>query len=181
MEEPAGGEPATTVPGSPYAASKWAASGFLRMAAALYQLPVTLARLFMVYGPGRQNPDRIVPYVIRALLRGDAPALGSGQRAVDWVFVEDVVDALIVLGAAPEMTAETIDIGTGELVTIRALVERIVVILGTTVVPRFGALPDRPLETVRVANVARTRLLTGWSPQVSLDEGLHRTIAALRP
>jgi UDP-glucose 4-epimerase len=161
---------------SPYALSKQAASAYARMLQSLYGLPVVIARIFMVYGPGQNESEKLIPYLITSLLRGESPRLGSGERPVDWVFVDDVVDALIAIGHAPGLVGETIDVGSGELVTIRALVERVLAILGTDTDPTFGELPERKRETVRTANTTRTREATGWRAQVPLEDGLRTTI-----
>ena len=93
MEEPRTDVP-DPVPGSPYAASKWAASGYARMFHALYGLPVTVLRIFMTYGPAQKDVRKVLPYVILSALRGEAPELASGARPVDWIYVEDVVQAV---------------------------------------------------------------------------------------
>ena len=65
-------EPGTkqTFPSAPYAAAKWASSGYARMFHALYKLPVVIARVFMVYGPAQQDLTKLIPYVTLSLLRG---------------------------------------------------------------------------------------------------------------
>jgi UDP-glucose 4-epimerase len=163
-------------PSSPYAAAKWASSDYSRMFHALYRLPVVIARVFMVYGPTQQDETKLVPYTIRSLAQGEAPEITSGRRQIDWVYVDDVVDGLIALALAPDVEGDTVDLGSGSLITTAELVEMICSLMKSTVRPRFGALADRPLEPVRVARVADTTALTGWTPRVSLEQGLARTI-----
>jgi UDP-glucose 4-epimerase len=176
LEEPEAGEP----PSSPYAASKAAATLYAELYARLYRLPVAIARVFMVYGPGPQDLAKLVPYVITELLAGRAPELSSGRRPVDWVFVEDVADGLCRMLVEPGAVGERLDLGSGELVPVRAVVERLAGLLAAGVEPRFGALPDREDEVVRRANVERTAARLGWRPRVGLDEGLRRTAEDLR-
>lgn len=164
------------VSSSPYALSKEASSAYARMLHSLHGLPIVTARIFMVYGPGQTESEKLIPYLITSLLRGESPKLGSGERPVDWVYVDDVVDALVAIGHAPGLDGETIDVGSGELVTIRALVERVVAILGTDTAPAFGELPERRRETVCVADVVQTRKATGWQARTSLNDGLRTTI-----
>jgi nucleoside-diphosphate-sugar epimerase len=164
------------IPSSPYAAAKWASSDYSRMFHALYGLPVVIARVFMVYGPAQQDETKLVPYTIRSLARGEAPEITSGRRQIDWVYVDDVVDGLIALAFAPGVEGDTVDLGSGSLITTAELVEMICSLMKSAVRPRFGALADRPLEPVRVARVADTTALTGWTPRVSLEQGLARTI-----
>jgi nucleoside-diphosphate-sugar epimerase len=175
MEEPGPAE-GDAIPGSPYAAAKWAASGYARMFHALYGLPVVILRVFMTYGPAQNDLTKIVPYVTTSLLRGESPLLSSGRRPVDWIYVEDVVDAIEAACGAPGIEGLSLDVGSGSLVTIRELVERLAAIIDPRASLRFGALEDRPLERPRVADVERTRAATGWRPATGLDAGLARTV-----
>lgn len=175
MEEPDVGE-SVPVLGSPYAASKWAASGYARMFHALYGLYVVLVRIAMAYGPGQVDTTKLVPYVVRSLLRGEAPALGSGKRAVDWVYVADVADGIDRACFAEHMEGRTVDLSSGSFVTIRDVVGRLVAIVNPAIAPRFGAIPDRPLEREWLTDVARTEALLGWRATTPLDEGLVRTV-----
>lgn len=171
--EPASEDP---VPASPYAAAKLAVGSFARMLHALHGLQVVNLRVFMVYGPGQHDRTRLVPYVITSLLQAERPRLSSGTRPVDWVYVDDVVDAFITASSRDDLAGASVDVGTGELVTIGAIVERIVETVGTGVEPDFGALPERPLEIVRVADVERTKHLLRWQPRTTLTEGLRSTV-----
>ena len=163
-------------PSAPYAAAKWASSGYARMFHALYQLPVVIARVFMVYGPAQQDLTKLIPYVTLSLLRGETPKISSGGRPVDWIYVSDVVDGFVALGRAPGIDGATIDLGSGELVSIREIVQQVAGIVDPTARVEFGALPDRPLEPTRLAKTAETFARIGWEPQVSLREGLKRTV-----
>lgn len=162
-------------PPSPYAAAKQGASAYARMFHALYDLPVVTARIFMVYGPGQRDLAKLVPYVTCSLLRGERPSLSSGERPVDWIYVDDVVDGLLALAVAPGVAGMRLDLGSGELVTVRGVAERLAVLAGEGAELGLGERPDRPLEAVRRANVEATRELAGWRPRTPLAEGLRRT------
>jgi nucleoside-diphosphate-sugar epimerase len=179
MEEP-DNENSQAIPCSPYAVSKWAGSAYGRMFHALYQLPVVILRIFMVYGPGQQDLKKLIPYVILSLLRGESPKLSSGQREIDWIYVEDVVEGLLAASQASDIEGNTIDIGSGELISIKSVVERVVGMMNSTIIPRFGAFPDRQLEQIRVADTARSAALIGWKPKISMGEGLERTLSWYR-
>lgn len=165
-----------TVPCSPYAAAKWTSSVYARMFHLLYQTPVVMARLFMVYGPGQQDLNKLVPYVALSLLRNQVPKLSSGKREVDWIYVEDIVDGLITIAQASNVEGSTIDLGSGSLVSIRTVVQMIANLVDAKVMPAFGALPDRPMEQIRVANTAKTYATIDWKPTTSLEEGLEKTV-----
>lgn len=175
LEEPEfdSGEP---VPCSPYAAAKGASSSYARMFHALYQTPVVMARLFMVYGPGQQDVSKLIPYVTLSLLKNQSPRLGSGQRQIDWVYVEDVVDGLIAAAQAPSVEGRTIDLGSGTLVSIRTIVQQLADRIDPRIELMWGALPDRPMEQTRVANISRTYDATGWMPKTPLAMGLDHTV-----
>ena len=167
-------------PNSPYAAAKWAASDYARMFHALYGLPIAIARVFMVYGPGQQDESKLVPYVIRCLLGGGVPQISSGKHSIDWVFVGDVVAGLMKLAASSNIDGKTVDLGSGSVVTTATLVDTICKLMAPNVRPVYGAIPDRPLEPQRVARVEESQRLIGWTPKVGLTEGLQKTIDSYR-
>ena len=163
------------VPSSPYAAAKWAASAYGRMFHALYQAPVVVAVPFMTFGP-RQDPAKLVPSVILNLLKGEVPKLTSGLWEADWIYVGDVVQGFLDAGIVPGIEGATLELGSGTKLTTREIVEKIAVLMDTSIKPVFGAIPDRPREPIRMANTVETRRVLGWGPMTSLTEGLQRTI-----
>lgn len=169
-----------SIPASPYAAAKSAATGYVRMFQQLYQLPTAIARIFMVYGHGAQDEKKLVPYVIRQLLAGHDPQLSSGLRPVDWIAVDDVVEGLLRLAVCEQAVGRRVDLGTGRLETIREVVERLYQELAPAREPRFGGLGDRPAEQVRAADVVATQAVLGWHPRIGLEEGLRRAIDYFR-
>jgi UDP-glucose 4-epimerase len=179
MEEPDLGD-SEAVAQSPYAASKWAALAYARLFHTLYKLPVVHLRVFMVYGPGQRDLRKLVPYATVSLLRGRSPKLTSGARAVDWIYVDDVVDAFLRAAVAPGVEGMSLDIGSGELITAHALVDRLCALVDGDVEPVFGALADRQLERVRVADPTRAAQAMGWRPRTPLDEGLELTVKFYR-
>jgi nucleoside-diphosphate-sugar epimerase len=175
LTEPLEVEGAAAIPHSPYAAAKWAASGYGRMFHALYGAPVVILRPFMTYGPG-QAPSKLIPSVILSLLRGERPRLSSGKSHADWIYIEDVIEGFVAAAAAPAIEGETIDLGSGHLTRMSDLVGRLVKISGSTIEPDFGALPDRPHENAIAANVLLTEQWLGWRPTTSLYDGLKQTV-----
>jgi nucleoside-diphosphate-sugar epimerase len=172
-DEPINGEP----PSSPYAAAKHALHAYARMFHALYATPTTTARLFMVYGPDQPDVAKLVPYTILSLLRGERPSFSSGRRLCDWVFIDDVVDALLAVASSSDCVDRVVDVGTGTLHCVRDVVEKLHVLLGSQAEPLFDGTSDRPHETEDVADVVRAHQLCGWSPSTDLATGLERTVA----
>ena len=174
LTEPQAGE-VDSPPSSPYAASKWTSNAFGRMFHNLYQTPVVIVRPFMVYGPN-QDPSKVIPYSIQSLMRGDQPKLTSGKWRADWIYVDDVIDGFIAAMLVPEIEGLTIDLGTGQLVSVEAMIRQIVEIMGVSIEPQFGVLSSRLYEEVRVADIKHTRCWLGWQPKISINEGLKKTI-----
>jgi UDP-glucose 4-epimerase len=166
-------------PTSPYAAAKSASTAYGRMFHSLYGLPVVTARIFVTYGVG-QSSDRLIPYIVQSFLRGRAPRLGSGKERFDWIYIDDVVEGLVAASSVPALEGETVDLGSGRLVATEKLVEQAAKVIGAETRPLFGALPDRPLQCTGSANIEQTKAMLGWSPVVSLDEGLWRTVSWYR-
>lgn len=177
LEEP---EPGNGGASSPYAMSKWAASRYGLMFHELYRLPVAIARIFMTYGPTHRDLHKLMPYVILSLLDGQAPRLSSGRREVDWIHVDDVVDGLLALATAPAAPGQTLDLGSGRCVSIRAVVEELVRLIDPPVRPVFDPALDRSQEQLRVADVERTRHALGWAPRIGLNQGLAETVEWFR-
>jgi UDP-glucose 4-epimerase len=165
-----------TIPNSPYAAAKWASASYARMCHALYKMPTAIARVFMVYGPAQQDEGKLVPYVIRSLQRGEIPKISSGRHVYDWVFVEDVVDGFLKMAIANDIGGQSVDLGTGVQTTTADLVDTLCELFGAKDRPQYGAMPDRPLEPVRVADTNTAFGQIGFRSKVTLREGLQRTI-----
>ena len=170
-------EPEGAAPSSPYAAAKWASTAYARMFHALYGLPVVHARVFMVYGPGQRDLQKLIPYTILSLLKGRAPRLSAGGRKVDWIYVEDVVRGLMALGQTRGIEGRSFDLGTGVLTTVGNVSRMLSRMICPELAPELGALPARPMEQIRRANVNATRTAVGWKPRTSLRDGLRKTVA----
>ena len=103
LDEPDGTARSST-PSTPYAAAKWVIGGYARMFMRLYATPISILRPMMTYGPGQKN-YKVIPSIIHALLQNQKAKLGSGARLVDWVYVDDVVDAFVRTAACPALNA----------------------------------------------------------------------------
>jgi UDP-glucose 4-epimerase len=118
----------------------------------------------------------LIPYVIKSLLRGEAPRLGSGVRLVDWIYIDDVVEGLVRCAEAPGVEGRTVELGSGEMFSIREVVQLLSELVPTTAHPQFGSQPDRPLERVKKADIAESYRLISWRPPTALRVGLGRTV-----
>lgn len=163
-------------PVSPYAASKIASSAYTRMFHALFETPVVIAQLFMVYGPNQKDHLKLVPYTILSILNGETPSFSSGIREADWIYVTDIVEGLIQAATFPGIEGTTIQFGTGQLCAIKEVVSNLFDLLEVDIDPIFGEIEDRRSEIVIAANVAETKQLIAWEAKVPLSEGLKKTV-----
>ena len=162
-------------PVSPYAAAKTSGVAYARMFHQQYGTPVTVARVFMTYGPG-QHVDKVLPATICAFCQQRRPQLSSGLREVDWIYVDDVVEALLLSAICPSLVGKTLELGTGRLFTIREVVERVARLMNCDIEPEWGIRSDPRRETIRAAAVDETAKLLRWRTVTSLDDGLKQTI-----
>jgi UDP-glucose 4-epimerase len=175
--EPHEGDP---VPRSPYAAAKFGASAYGRYLHRIHGLPVVNLRITMGYGPAQRDRRKLVPYVVDSLQRGDPPRLSSGARLVDWIFEDDIVDAFLAAATRPAAAGATVDVGSGELHSVRSVAEHLRDLIDPSLTLEFGALDDRPMERSKEADVETAERVLGWSAVHTLHEGLRRTVDGLR-
>lgn len=164
-------------PISLYGVTKAAATLCCQMMARATRQPIVTVRLFSPYGP-YEDSTRLIPSVIRWCLLGQAPEVTSGEQVRDFVFIEDVVDCYLRIPGAGLRPGAILNVGSGRQMTVRGVVQRIIELSGTSVQPRWGAIPLRPNETTTwVADLSKVRTALGWQPTTTLDEGLRKTIA----
>jgi UDP-glucose 4-epimerase len=166
-------------PLTPYAVQKLAVEYHLKVYGSLYGLETASLRFFNVFGP-RQDPSSpysgVISIFMTRALDGAAPVIyGDGRQSRDFVYVADVVQALIAAASAPDAPGGVFNVGTGRDVTISGLWESIASLAGVAVIPSHG--PPRSGDIPHsVAAVAAARDRLGFMPQVSLAEGLKRTL-----
>jgi UDP-glucose 4-epimerase len=162
-------------PVSPYSLSKAASSQLALTYAALYDLPVTVIRPFIVFGPG-QSPSMMVPGLIETLTSRGEFAMTKGEQTRDFLYVEDLVDGLLAAASSDGAIGEAFNLCSGQEHSIRHVAEMIRNLIGEgTILP--GALPYRENEVWRlVGSNEKARRLLQWTPRTTLEEGLGKTI-----
>jgi UDP-glucose 4-epimerase len=163
-------------PSSPYAAAKAAATGYARLFHEQWDLPVTVLRIAMVYGPGQPDESKLLPYLITTMLDLRHPSVSSGGRGIDWVHVDDVCRAFLAT-AMPDAAAGLVaDVGSGVATTIADTVEMVAALTGYRGSLGLGAAEDRRGDRARIADLTAAAESLGWHPQVLLDAGLAETV-----
>ena len=167
-------------PISPYSVAKYAGERYCRMFVQGRGWPIVMLRPFNAYGPW-QTPDRVIPEIIGRAVRGEPVRMTQGRQTREFNFVEDLAEGFVQTATADGVVGEVVNLGCGEEISMRDLASTLLRLMGDPVTVDFGALPDRPTEIWRMrADNAKARELLGWTPQVSLEDGLRRTIAWYR-
>jgi UDP-glucose 4-epimerase len=172
-------------PLSPYAVSKLAAEYYTRVFHEVYGMETVCLRYFNIFGP-RQNPfspyGAAIPRFASAMLRGERPVVfGDGRQSRDFTYVSNAVAANLLAASAParRVSGEVFNVGCGRSTTLLELVGLLNRILGTSLRPRFA--PARPGDVRHSrADIAKARRRLGYRVEVSLVEGLERTVEWLR-
>jgi NAD dependent epimerase/dehydratase len=170
---------------SPYAASKIGADQAAGSFCRAFEVPVVTVRPFNTFGP-RQSARAIIPTIITQALTLGVVRLGALEPTRDLTFVTDTVAGMIAAADAPAVIGETINLGTGEHISIGDLATRIFELLEQTGVHahiEHDAARLRPpgSEVERLcSDRSKAKRLLGWEPQVSLTDGLLATIASIR-
>jgi UDP-glucose 4-epimerase len=170
-------------PLTPYAVQKLAVEYHARVYSSLYGLPSVSLRFFNVFGP-RQDPSSpysgvISIFMTKALTAGVPVIYGDGRQSRDFVFVGDVVQALIRAANSEGAAGKVFNVGTGRSVTISALWEVVAALSGSSAKPVHE--PPRPgdvPQSVSAIDAAQTDL--GFAPEVGFQKGLELTMAWYR-
>jgi NAD dependent epimerase/dehydratase len=170
-------------PQSPYSASKIGGDMMALSFHHAFELPVTVVRPFNTYGP-RQSTRAVIPTVLSQLLAGaNEIRLGSTSPTRDFTFVTDTVAGFLAVAQCDRAVGDVVNIGSGHEISIGDLVNKLVAITASsaTVVTDEQRLRPAGSEVERLlCDNTRAREWAGWSPEVSLDDGLQRTADWLR-
>ena len=169
-----------TAPICHYGVSKLTFERYLFLYKHLYGLNYTVMRYPNVYGP-RQNPygeAGVVAIFALQMLRGDQPTIyGDGSKTRDYVFIDDIVSANLTLLTKGD--GETLNLGWGQPVSDFQIFEQVRTATGYSDRPKYA--PVRRGEVDHIAlNGGRARAIAGWTPKISLQEGIPRTVNFIR-
>ncbi len=168
---------------SPYAAAKLGGELYCQSFASTYGLETVRLRFFNVFGP-RQRADSpysgVIAIFTGALTAGRIPTIhGDGLQSRDFVYVSDVANALFRAAEVPGVSGRVYNVGTGGSVTLLELIAGLNKILGTSITPVHSAARVGDIRHSR-AKIDRIKTDLGYSPSVSFEEGLRRTLAWYR-
>ena len=181
--EPVMTEELATSPLSPYAAAKLAGEAYCSAFFHTYGLETVNLRYFNVFGPA-QDPNSpysaVIPLFVAAMLSGHAPTVfGDGTQSRDFTYVDNVVHGNLLAAEVEGVGGQTMNLSTGESISLLTLIDSLNRHLGTDFEPQFE--PARVGDVkVSVADISRAEQLLGYRPIVDFESGIERTIAYYR-
>jgi len=166
-------------PRSPYAVSKLAAEYYVRTIGELWGIETVCLRIFNAYGPGQHLPPShppVIPYFLRQALRnGTLVVHGDGSQTRDYVYVDDVVSAMIAAATAPGVNGLVINVGSGVETSVRELVELVLRVSGTQPQVLYNSQLSAGVARM-VADLSLAQKKLNYRPSISLEQGLRLTL-----
>jgi len=172
-------EDATPNPRSPYAVSKLASEFYVRTIGGLWGIETVCLRVFNAYGPGQPLPASHAP-VIPCFLRqsvqnGTIVVHGDGNQTRDYVYVDDVVNAMAAAASAPSVNRQVINVGSGQETSVRELVRQVMEVTAGSPEVVYNPRVEAGVSRMRADLSLATQKLD-YLPKVSLGEGLRLTM-----
>ncbi|MBV6402796.1 MAG: UDP-N-acetylglucosamine 4-epimerase [Anaerolineales bacterium] len=172
-------ESLTPVPRSPYAVSKLSAEYYVRTIGGLWGIETVSLRIFNAYGPGQHLPAShppVVPHYLRQALRdGTLVAHGDGSQTRDYVYVDDVVSALVASATAPNINGLVINVGSGTETSIKDLIQQVLDTTNSKAEVIYNAKTSGGVSRMR-ADLSLANQKLNYRPSLSLAEGLRLTL-----
>jgi UDP-glucose 4-epimerase len=172
-------ESITPNPRSPYAVSKLAAEYYVRTIGGLWGIETVSLRIFNAYGPGQHLPAShppVVPHYLKQALRGGTlVAHGDGSQTRDYVYVDDVISALVAASTAPNINGLVINVGSGIETSIRDLIKCVLDLTSGKAEVIYNAQTSGGVSRMR-ADLTLAQEKLSYRPSIKLDDGLRLTI-----
>ncbi len=166
-------------PQSPYAVSKLSAEYYVHTIGALWGMTTVALRIFNAYGPAQPllpSHSPVIPrFMHQALGEGSLVIFGNGEQTRDFVYVDDVVNALIAALTAKNIYGKTLNIGSGTETSINALAESILTLTNSSSNIIYSQTENGGASRLQ-ADITLARQLLEYAPQISLQEGLARML-----
>lgn len=168
-------ETTPTRPTTLYGASKFATCLLSERLCQELGIRYVWLRLFSSYGP-TDNPDWLIPYLIRTLLSRQKPSLTGAEQLWDYIFIEDVASAVKSV-LETDSASGIFNLGSGCSLKLRVIIEKIRDFIDPELALDFGALAYRPDQVMHLeANISRLSGFTDWKPKVDIDTGIKKTV-----
>lgn len=166
-------------PRSPYAVSKLAAEYYVNTIGDLWNIETVCLRVFNAYGPGQHLPPSnppVVPYFLKQALRGGTLVVhGDGSQTRDYVYLDDVVSALVAAATAPNLDGLVINVGSGRETAVRDLVRMALDLTNSTAEVIYNTKTTGGVSRMCADLTVAERKLN-YRPSISLTDGLRLTL-----
>ncbi|HEY4718071.1 MAG TPA: NAD-dependent epimerase/dehydratase family protein [Anaerolineales bacterium] len=166
-------------PRSPYAVSKLAAEYYVRTIGSLWGIETVCLRIFNAYGPGQHLPPShppVVPNWLRQAVRGGSLVVhGDGKQTRDFIYVQDVVRALVGAATAPDLNQLVLNVGSGQETSMRDLAQLILDVTGSEAEILYAPRNDTGASRM-CADTELTAKMLGFKPRTTLVDGLKLTL-----
>jgi len=165
-------EPTTT-----YGVSKAAASTYAQFIAKTKDKPIVVVRPFSPFGYF-EEPTRLIPSLIKSCLENHNPELASPSAVRDFIFVEDLIDAfMLITQNVSKVKGEILNIGRGEQISVEEIAKIIISLTNLKLFPKFGMVKPRIYDShIWLADISKIKKLLGWKPKTDIKTGLKKTI-----
>ena len=160
---------------SVYGSSKLLSTKFLLKLKKKFNFPVSILRLYLVYGPN-QDENRVVPITIKNAMRDNNFDCSSGLQFRDFLYIDDLIEAILKILKNKKSTGEIFNIGSGKPIKVKSLILKICKIIGHGK-PKFGIIKFRKDEIKMLyPSIKKAKRILGWKPLVNINLGIKKTI-----
>ena len=158
-----------------YGSAKLLSTQFLLKLFKRFNFPVTILRLYLVYGPN-QDANRVIPVTIINALKNKKFNCSNGSQLRDFTYIDDIVSAIIKTLKNSKSSGEIINIGSGNPISIKKVIIKICELINSGK-PQFGKIKLRNDEIIKLyPNINKSRKILNWKSQISIEKGLKKTI-----
>ena len=166
-------------PRSPYAVSKISAEHYVRTIGSLWNMETVSLRIFNAYGPGQHLPPShppVVPHYLRQALRGGTlVAHSNGSQTRDYIYVDDVVSAMVAAATAPNVNGLVINVGSGVETSVKQLVNTVLNVTNSKANVVYNNQTSGGVSRMK-ADLSVSKEKLRFTPSIGLEEGLRLTL-----
>ncbi len=172
-------ETALCAPHTPYAIAKFLCSKYLIELFTEIKFPVTIFRLFQVYGP-KQDNNRIVPFLIKNCLKNKKFFTTKGKQICDFCYIDDIVNGVFKSINNKKTNGQILNIGSGKPISVKKIIKLVLKKIGKGK-PIFGGLDYKQgTNKNNFPNIAKIKKELKWNPKISIDSGIIKTIESFK-